>query len=231
MLNLLRSKGSGALLLTLFLVCLAQRATAETATIAYAKLAAFQASFDSIPPAQRDRLILSLQILHADPANHTPIHLWADLDGKRTDIPVAPDGDVALPTQPDWTVRGVMLQTDQPRHSLQLKLGLRIRPPPGTSFPVNDLADAVPQAQQAINTGARQLAGLLAIFATPTIHAIRISFPRCCTETVTLQASGRTVLTQDKSGTITLPVDTLDAYRGGTLTASAPITKLDPSTD
>ncbi len=200
----------------------------ERATIPFAQLAKFNTAFNAIPAAQRDKLIFVLQIEHTDKTNHTPIHAWVDADGTHTVIPLDPDGTIHLPDKPDWATHDVMVQTDQPRHSLDTGIDLYVPPPPGRSIPVHYLRDAVQQGNAAMRAGARQLGGYVAMLMAPTAKQVDIAVADCCNATATVQGSAApTILKQGPAGTIVIPLSTLRDNPDGTITLSAPATKID----
>ncbi len=210
----------------------ASPALADNAAISVAKLAGYQAAFNAIPPQQRDKLVFELQLGHSDKTNHVPIRAWVDANGRRVDVPIAPDGAIQLPDRPDWAASGVMLQTDQPRHSLDIEVDVLVRLLPGRSVPVSYLLDAVQQADNAMRAGARQLGGYLAMLAAPSAKSVAIDVAGCCKANATLMAStaaenpGQTEFTQAPTGTITIPLAVLRASPGAALIVSAPPSRI-----
>ncbi len=220
-------KGTKKLLLFLFLASRPALGD-DRAAIPFAQLAKFNTAFNAIPAEQRDKLIFVLQIEHADKTNHAPIHAWVDADGTRTDIPVDPDGTIHLPDRPAWVSQGVMLQTDQPRHTLNTGIDLFVPLPPGRSIPVHYLLDAVQQGNAAMRAGARQLGGYMAMFMAPAAKQVDIAFPTCCNATATVQGTAAPiVLKQGPDGTISIALSTLHDNPDGTITLSVPPAKLD----
>ncbi len=99
------------------------------AALPYAKLASNQATFEALPASARDKLILNQRVVHKDPANHTPIHLWVSVSGSRVDIPVAADGTMTITPRQDWVVRGASVENDQPPGTLLLQMEVAIATP------------------------------------------------------------------------------------------------------
>jgi hypothetical protein len=94
-----RPKPTPRLLATLALLAATVAAPAradDTAAIPFAKLAEFNNAFATVPPAQRDKVRLIVQLAHADKASHAPIRAWVDTNGTRTDSPVAPEGTISI---------------------------------------------------------------------------------------------------------------------------------------
>jgi len=206
----------------------AAHAWAANATIPFAKLWAFQAAFNAIPAAQRDRIIFLVEFVHADKSNHTRVHAWVDADGKRTEIPADAYGGLSLPDRPAWAAQGVLVQTDQPSHSLQLGLDILVPPPAGDTIAVRDLLEAVRQANGAMRAGARQLGGYLAMLAAPTAKEVDITLAGCCGGSATLKGSSAPMaLRQNREGVIAIPLGSLPSGDGGVVELSQPATKID----
>jgi len=202
-------------------------AWAENAAIPYARLEAFQTIFNAIPPAQRDKLTLVVQMVHADKTNHLPIHAWVDVDGQHTAFPVADDGTIHLPERPDWADKGVQLQTDQPRHSLELGLDMLVRPPPGPTIQARYLLDAVRQGNDAMRAGARQMGGYLAMLAAPSSKTVTIALAGCCGGTASLQGGAAPVtIKQSAAGDVVIPLEALRAHEDSVVVLSAPVVRI-----
>jgi hypothetical protein len=204
-------------------LCIAARpAWADNAAIPYSKLAAFQSAFNAIPSSERDRLILEVAIVHSDQKDHSPIKAWVEAGGKRIDIQAAADGALQLPDRPDWVSQDVLVQTDQPKHSLGIGLDMVVTPLPGRTIPVKLLLDAVQQGNGAMRAGARSMGGFLAMLAAPASKTVNIDLVTCCDGTATVTGTaGSTVLKQAPSATISIPVETLKANVDGSVALSA----------
>ena len=197
-------------------------AWAENAAIPYSKLEAFQSAFSAIPAAQRDKLILEVALVHSDQKNHAPIKAWVEAGGKHTDIPAAADGALQLPDRPDWVAQDVLVQTDQPKHTLSIGIDIIVTPLPGQTFPVKLLLDAVQQGNDAMRAGARSMGGFLAMLAAPASKTVNIDLLTCCAGTATVTGSaGSAVLHQAPAASIAIPVETLKASADGLVSLSA----------
>jgi hypothetical protein len=191
---------------------------------------ALMVQFQAIPVAERDHVLFAPAVVHSNMADHSPIHLWVMDDGRRTDIPLDADGAVQAPLRSDWMANHVVVQTDQPKHSLSVAVSMLLVVPPGQSLPLSTLRTGLAQSYQVMRAGARALGGYLAQFAVPHMRHVTITLAGCCDGTVALTTpSGRAVLHQDAKGHIAVPDDLLASDAEGTLVASAPISKLDPS--
>jgi hypothetical protein len=199
-------------------------ARAENAAVPFARLAGFRGAFDAVPAAQRDKLIFLLSIGHVDKTNHAPIRAWVDDGGKRIEIPVGADGVVTLPARADWVARGVMVQTDQPKGTLNIEIDLAVKLPAGRTIAVAYLLDAVRQGNDAMRAGARQLGGYMAMLMAPVSKEVDITLAGCCGGTAMVDG---VVLRQAASGIVAIPLGVLQDHAPGALTLSAPATAID----
>jgi hypothetical protein len=207
---------------SLALFVAAAPARADNAAIPYGKLEAFQSAFNAIPAAQRNKLILEVAIVHSDEKDHSPIKAWVDAGGKHIDIPAAEDGALQLPDRSDWVSQDVLVQTDQPKHTLGIGIDVVATPLPGSTFPVKLLLDAVQQGNDAMRAGARSMGGFLARLAAPASKTVNIDLVTCCGGTATVTGgAGSTVLKQAPSGTVAIPFETLKASADGSVALSA----------
>lgn len=201
-------------------------------SVPYAKLVTSQIMFEQIPASARDKVIVRAAVTHADATDHSPIHLWVEDAGKRTDLPVGKDGVIDLELRQDWVDRGVTVTSDQPDKSLSVGVDIGIRQPAGQPITDAYLRDAVRQTQAVIAAGARQMAGFLALFVTPKVRGVKIKLARCCAETAILQLQGRSQrFAQDGKGEIGLTLAVLDAWDGGELALPAAVVSIDPWID
>ena len=206
--------------------------SAVAGSVHYAKLVTAQTMFEKIPVAERNKVQVRVAVSHADASDHTPIHLWVTAGGKRTDLPLTPDGVLDMDLRPDWVAAGMIVSTDQADKSLKADVDIGIAVPPGLTIPDAYLRDAAAQAQRVIDAGARQMAGFLAFFVTPKVKGVKIKLARCCAEHAALADGGRSQdFQQDTAGQIGVSMTALQAFGSGTLTVSAPIRSIDPWAD
>jgi hypothetical protein len=196
-------------------------------------LAKAQAMFAAMPAAQRDKVILKVVVVHADPADKSPIHLMVNFAGKTAAFGTSVgDGVVMPPLRPDLIAGNAVVETGQVANSLREQIDFTLAVPGTSPIPVRYLLDAAQQAQEVIRVGTRQMAGMLAVFVTPKVHGVVAGLARCCGEVVVLQANDRRQsFTQDAKGRVVLPLSVLEDFDGGMLSASAPVVMLDPDTD
>jgi hypothetical protein len=198
------------------------------ASIAYAKLMAVPITFDTMPAAQRDKLLLSVTVLHKSAADHTPIHMWVDDDSKRTDIPLDAAGNVTLTLQQNWVSRGLTVQTDQPTGTLDLSFNLAIQKPPSSGLTPGYLRDAVAQAQFVLDAGAHARLGFLAALVEPKVAGVKLKFAKSGQTARLATAGHQTVFVQDDAGEVAISTEALDDAPEGVLTISAPLQGLGP---
>jgi hypothetical protein len=206
---------------------------ARAAQVEYARLAKVQSVFNAIPPAQRDKVVLKVVLIHIDKADHSPIHLTVTQGGKTEAFGATlANGVVLPPLRQDLVAGGAMVETGQKPDTLREEVDITLALPAKRPIPVRYLLDAAQQAQEVIRAGARQMAGMLAIFLAPAVHGVVVGLGHCCGEIVVLQADDRRQsFTQDAKGRVALSLSVLERFDGGVLTASAPVVMLDPDTD
>jgi hypothetical protein len=206
---------------------------ARAAQVAYERLAKAQTLFAAIPLPQRDKIVLTVTVLHDDPADKSPVHLLVRFGGQTGELGRAVGNGVVLPPlRPDMIAGNAMVETGQAANSLRERIDITLAVPGGQRIPVRYLLDAAQQAQAVMRAGARQLAGMLAVFVTPKVHGVIVGLAGCCGEVAVLQANDRRLsFTQDPKGKVSLPLTVLEDFVGGMLTASAPVVLLDPDAD
>jgi hypothetical protein len=201
-----------------------------SSSLPYAKLVASQVAFAQLPLAERDKLLLNTVIRHADAANHTPIHAWVEAGGKRIDIPLAEDGAIQLPLQPDWITQDLTVQTDQPKGTLRAETDLQIAIPPLEKLTAAYLTAAASQAQAAITDGVRKMAGVLGLLFVPKVKGVEIKFDGCCKNTVRFGASTAS-FPENASSVVDIPTATLAGLSAAGVSASGPIKSIGPWVD
>jgi hypothetical protein len=208
----------------LLLCCIAP--AAARADVPYAKLVDTQVFFQSLPPAQRDKLVMRLLVQHGDKDNHDPIHIWVMDGGKRVDIPLGPDGAMPEAIRQDWIARDLVVMGEHPKGGLRTEIELLIRAPSGQQIPAAYLRDGIEQAQTAFTAGARHLGGYLATLAVPTLRLARVKLATCCTGMATVAG---TVIPQEKDGAVPVTLSVLKDHPDATVVLSAPVIAIDPT--
>ncbi len=206
---------------------------AGAAQVAYERLIKAQAMFDALPPGQRDKVALKVLVVHENAADTSPIRMMVSFAGKTTAFgtPVG-HGVVLPPLRPDMVAGHAMVETGQVANSLREEIDIIIAVPARQPISVRYLLDAVQQAQEVLRAGARQMAGMLAVFVTPKVHGVVVGLTHCCGEVVVLQADDRRQsFTQDAKGDVVLSLSVLEGFDGGTLAASVPVVTIDPDVD
>jgi hypothetical protein len=203
--------------------------TAPTASLPYGTLVSQLAIFENIPLQQRDHVLGGVAIKHHNPDDHTPIHFWVMDAGQRIGIPLSADNVLFGPIHQDWIARKSVVQTDQPKGSLNLEGGLWIAVPSQRPISLSYLQDGMRQTNAVIGIVARAIGGYLAQLAAPRVHHLTITLDGCCGGTAVLDIAGaKSVLHQDAHGNIALPDAALADSAVGSFTPSVAVTKLDP---
>jgi hypothetical protein len=207
----------------------AQTTSGPTASLPYETLAGQLRIFQNIPQQQRDHVVAGVAIRHAGSKIYLPVKLWV-IDGtQRIDIPLSADGIFFGPIHEDWIARHLVVQTDQPKHTLNLGAGLWIAIPAQRPISLAYLQEGMRQTNAVIAVVARAAGGYFAQLAAPRMHHLTMTLEGCCTGTATLNLAGATtVLHQDSNGDIPLPDAALADGAQGSVMPSATVTKLDP---
>jgi len=202
---------------------------ASDASIPYAKLMALPIMFDALPANKRDKLVLTVTVQHQAASDHSPIRLWAEIDGKRAAIKLTNAGLVDLPIQPKWVAAGVDVQTDQPKGSLVLSFSLSIKIPPGAVLRTGYLRDAARQAQYVLDAGTRARVGFLAALVSPKVSGVKMKLAVPHGQTARLVEGSRALpLSQDGDGEVMVPLRALDDFQDAALTVSSQVIEIGP---
>jgi hypothetical protein len=207
----------------------AETESTATASLPYETLVAQLSIFENIPLQQRDHVLGGIVIKHRNTADRTAIHIWV-LDGaQRIFIPLSADGALFGPVRRDWVARHVIVHTDQPKGSLTIEAGLWIAVPPQRPISLAYLHEGMRQTNAVIVTVARAIGGYLAQLAAPRVHHLTLTLDGCCGGSAVLDIAGsKTVLQQDRNGSIALPDAALEDAAEGWLQPSGAVAKLDP---
>ena len=198
----------------------------ETARLPYRILAEKIAAFEGVPAAERDRVDLTLSIRpKAPPAE--PLRVWMELDGRRIDIPVDATGRMALRPTADLATASPMVETNQPKGTLDLELSLSLRLPDPTRFRYADLRASAAQ----IDALVKRAAGSWGLF-TPA--ATRVLFtcaqPAHCSLTLH-RRQGPEVRLPDEQGRIALALTAALDAENPDIQASGSFTRIAAASD
>jgi len=216
-----------ALSLMLFLAGLAAPAWAlETAHLRYHTLTRHWSAFEELAPEARDRVRLTVRV-QAAKAGGEPVALWMDIGGRHYDLPVDSYGLVQVPRTPDIIAADPLVETNQPKGSVDTELALLLLMPDSRQFHYADLQAAADQTNALIHQAA---GGLVSLFL-PAVTGINFICPTGTECSVTLhRASGDRVLAS-QGGRIQLALDAALAAENPLIEASAPLSDIEPSTD
>jgi len=203
---------------------------AGAAQVAYERLMKAQAMFDALPASQRDKLVLKVLVVHADAADTSPIRMTVSFAGKIMPFGTSAGHGVVLPPlRADMVAGNAMVETGQVANSLREEIAIAIAVPARQPISVRYLLDAAQQAQAVLRAGARQAAGMLAMFVTPKVDGVVVGLAHCCGEVAVLQADDRRrSFVEDAKGNVALSLSVLTQFDGGTLAASVPVVTIDP---
>jgi hypothetical protein len=215
-------------LLSFLLLALALAAPAgavETEHLRYHALTRHWAAFEELAPESRDRVRLSVRVQ----AKHAgePVDLWMDVAGQRYDLPVDAYGLVQVPRSPDIIAADPLVETNQPRGSIDTELALLLLVPDNQRFHYADLQAATDQTNALIKQAA---GGLIAMFL-PTVTGVEFNCPAGVDCTLVVHhAHGDEFLYAEK-GKIQLPLSPALKAENPLIEASVPLADIEPSTN
>lgn len=214
--------------LSFFLLALLLAAPAgalETDRLRYHTLTRHWASFEELAPEARDRVRLSVRV-----ASHFkgPVDLWMEIGGRRYDLPVDSYGLVDVPRSADIIAADPVVQTNQPKGSIETELALLLQVPDNQHFHYADLQAATDQTNALIKQAA---GGLVAMFL-PTVTGVEFTCPTgtdC--ELVVHHPKSDEFLHADAKGKIQLALSSALRDENPLIEASAPLSDIEPSTN
>lgn len=211
------------LLLSLFLA--APVGAVETEHLRYHTLTRHWSAFEELAPQARDRVRLSVRVEAKNASG--PVDLWMEVGGRRYDLPVDQHGLVQVPRSPDIIAADPVVQTNQPKGSIDTDLALLLLVPDNQRFHYADLQEAADQTNALIKQAA---GGLIAMFL-PTVTGVEFTCPTGTDCTIVVhRAEGDQVLHADAKGKIQLPLSPALKSENPLIEASAPLTDIEPST-
>ena len=177
---------------------------AEMATIPYAKLDEVWQRIDQI---DQKKLAVMAQIRSKN-KEVKPAAITMTIKSASGDIPIriGPEGDILdFPRNETLRKENPLIESNQPKGSLQLTLDLGLAVPPTNSFPYARLMEGVAEANKVV----KSQAGLLAI-AAPNMKAVTFVFPQSAAGKATVEiVSGkvRKVATADAAAQVKMVID------------------------
>jgi len=216
-----------AVALILFLAGLSAPAWAlETAHLRYHTLTRHWSAFEELAPEARDKVRLTVRV-QAAKAGGAPVTLWMDVDGRHYDLPVDSYGLVQVPRTADVIAADPVVETNQPKGSVDTELALLLLVPDNRQFHYADLQAAANQTNALI----RQAAGSVVSLFLPTVTGINFNCPTGTECTVTLHRATGDQTLASRNGKIQLALDTGLAAENPVIEASVPLSDIEPSTD
>lgn len=204
------------LLASLFLAGIRPVRSAEPATIPYAKLDEIWQKIDQI---DQKKLVVSAQISSRN-KDVKPADITMTIKSASGAIPIriGPEGDlVGFPRTEALRQENPPIETNQPKGTLALSLGLGLIVPATNSFPYARLVEGVAEGSKVVKTQA----GMLSL-ALPSLKAVVFVFPRAAGGKATVDigsAGAKKQLTADASGQVKLVLD-------AKLTAENPVVRV-----
>ena len=214
--------------LLLFLAVLGRPAHAlDTERMPYHSLTRHWSSFEELAPEARDKVRLTVRV-QTKHAGTDPVVLWMDVGEHHYDLPVDSYGLVQIPRTPDLIAADPLVQTNQPKGSVDTELALLLLVPDNRQFHYADLKAATDQTSQLI----RQAAGGLISLFLPSVTGVNFTCPTGTECSITLhRANGDEILRADRDGRIVLPLDPALAVENPLIEASVPLSDIEPSTN
>lgn len=198
----------------------------ETDHLRYHTLTRHWSAFEELAPAARDRVRLTVRV--QAPKAQGPVSMWMEVAGRRYDLPVDSYGLVQVPRSADIIAADPMVESNQPRGSIDTELALLLVMPDSQRFHYADLQAATDQTNALI----RQAAGGLISLFLPTITGVTFTCPDGTDCAITLHhAAGDEVLRANRDGKILLPLSPALAVENPLIEASVPLSDIEPASD
>ena len=198
----------------------------ETAHVRYHTLTRHWSAFEELAPEARDRVRLTVRI--DAPKAKEPVSMWMEVAGRRYDLPVDSYGLVQVPRSADIIAADPMVESNQPRGSIDTELALLLLVPDSQRFHYADLQAATDQTNALIRQAA---GGLISIFL-PTITGVTFTCPDGVDCTITVHhAVSDEVLHANQEGRILLPLSPALAAENPLIEASVPLSDIEPASD
>jgi len=198
----------------------------ETAHLRYHTLTRHWSAFEELAPEARNLVKLTVRV--EAPHATQPVAMWMDVSGHHYDLTVDSYGLIQVPRTPDIIAADPVVESNQPRGSIETELALLLLLPDGQKFHYSDLQAATDQTNALI----RQAAGGLVSMFLPTITGVNFKCPVGIDCSITLhRPAGDQVLHADKDGKIQLALDPALAAENPLIEASVPLSDIEPSSD
>lgn len=152
--------------LCVMLLALAGPARAEEKLVEPGKIFQFLDAYLGLPPATRDRFHL-VYLIVAKTGSLADLRMALVADGRRTPIPIAPDGRITRLPSAGELARGKLALTAPTGAKIGLRMELAASMPPSTDLSADALEATLVQA----NAGVRKGAGVFAL-AAPRLERV-----------------------------------------------------------
>ena len=215
-----------SLLLLAFSLAAPARAL-ESAHLRYHSLTRHWSAFEELAPEARNRVRLTVRV--EAPHATQPVAMWMEVAGRRYDLAVDSYGLVQVPRDAAIIAADPVVESNQPRGSIETELALLLVLPDSQHFHYADLQAATDQTNALI----RQAAGGLVSLFLPTVTGVTFTCPADtsdCAITVR-RATGDEVLRADHEGKILLPLNPALAAENPVIEASVPLSDIEPASD
>ncbi len=198
----------------------------DTAHLRYHTLTRHWSAFEELSPEARNLVRLTVRV---DAPHATgPVSMWMEVAGHRYDLQVDSYGLVQVPRTADIIAADPMVESNQPRGSIETELALLLLVPDSQRFHYADLQAATDQTNALI----RQAAGGLVSIFLPTITGVTFTCPTGTDCAITVhRAAGDEVLRANQDGKILLPLSPALSAENPVIEASAPLSDIEPTSD
>lgn len=198
----------------------------ETAHVRYHTLTRHWSSFEELAPEARNLVKLTVRVDAPHAAGQ--VAMWMDVGGQRYDLAVDTYGLVQVPRNADIIAADPVVESNQPRGSIDTELALLLVLPDSQRFHYADLQAATDQTNALI----RQAAGGLVSMFLPTVTGVSFACPTGVDCAITVhRAAGDQILRADKDGKILLPLNPSLKAENPVIEASVPLSDIEPSSD
>ena len=198
----------------------------DTAHLRYHTLTRHWSAFEELSPEARNLVRLTVRV--DAPHATQPVSMWMEVSGHRYDLAVDSYGLVQVPRTADIIAADPMVESNQPRGSIETELALLLLVPDSQHFHYADLQAATDQTNALI----RQAAGGLVAMFLPTITGVTFTCPTGTDCVLTVRhATGDEVLHANQDGKILLPLSPALAAENPVIEASAPLADIEPASD
>lgn len=206
----------------LLALALASPVLAEWRDIPYADIAKMPLTLNRVDPQK-----IYTAAFYAKPGEGQidvprDFRLQVKADGRVIPVTIQPDGRIELPFRQDWSDRGAVVQSNQPKGRVKLSMRLDSRTPPGTRMTYAQLTESVPVMER----GIKEMAGMMS-FMAPKVRQLTLRFdtPGAQTVSLTLPDGKKKQWKSDARGHATLPWN--PSWLAGMVELSAPLKGID----